>query len=191
MDMSVAGRLAVAVGAALVGLGTLGAAFAGGLPMWHDTTEAAYYIPSLAGPVQATVRYLLGTAGLLLMSGLALRSGGGLSRWGIALWALALAVGLLSVPEPLRESLLTWVPAAALGGAVVFALAHLGATLPVVVPGIVATVLCADLLVQAVTGPYPGARPGAVAGVIVVGTLASAWVREIRSVSPRGTLATQ
>ena len=191
MDTSVAGRLAVAAGAALVGLGTLGAAFAGGLPMWHDITEAAYYIPSLAVPVQATVSYLLGTAGLLLMSGLALRSGGRLSRWGIALWALALAAGLLSVPEPLRESLLTWVPAALLGGAIVFGLAYLGATLPVIVPGIVATVLCADLLVQAVTGPYPGARPGAVAGIIVVGALASAWAREIRAVSPEATLATQ
>ena len=189
VEMSVTGRLAVAVGAALVGLGTLGAAFAGGLPMWHDTTAAADYIPSLAGPVQATVWFLLGTAGLLLMSGLALRSGGGLSRWGIALWALALATGLLSVPEPLRESLGTWVPAALLGGAIVFALAYVGAALPAVVPGIVATVLCADLLVQAVTGPYPGARLGAVAGVLVVGTLASAWVRTIRSASPRGALA--
>ena len=191
MDLLAAGRLAVAAGAALVGLETLGAAFAGGLPMWHDITEAAYHIPSLALPVQATVWYLLGTAGLLLMSGLALRSGGGPSRWGIALWALALAAGLLSVPEPLRESLLTWVPAALIGGAVVFGLAYLGATMPVIVPGIVATVLCADLLVQAVTGPYPGARPGAVAGILVVVTLASASAREIGAVSPEATLATQ
>ena len=182
------GRLAVAVGAALVGLGSLGEWFSGGLPVWPDVAGAASFIPPLAGPLRATVQYLFGTTGLLLMSGLSLRAGGRL-RSGVALWVFALATGLLLVPGPLQESILTWVPAALLSGAVVFGLARVGAGAPALMPGIVGTALCADFLVQVVAGPYPGARLGGVVGVIVVAALAAAWTREVHATSLRGARA--
>ncbi len=176
--------VAVAAGAVLAGLGALGVLLSGGLPPWPDASGAVSFIPPLAGALQAAVPYLLGTTGLLLMSGLALRSGS-CRRSGVALCVLALAAGLLLVPSPLQGSVLTWVPGAILGGGVVFGLARLGAAAPALVPGIVGTVVSADLLVQVVTGPYPGARLGGVVGVVVVAALAAAWTRELRGTSLR------
>lgn len=167
--------LALAVGAALLGLVTLGEWVPGGLPTWPDVTGANSFIPILAGPIGATTGFLFGTAGLLLMSGLAWRSG---ARSRVALWVVVLAAGVVSVPGPLQESVLTWVPAALVGGAVFFGLARLGAAAPALVPGIVGTLICADFLVQVATGPYPAARPGGVLAVILVGTLAAGWMRE-------------
>lgn len=172
--------LAMALGAALLGLATLGESVAGGLPAWPDVTGANSFIPTLAGPLGETTRFLFSTTGLLLMSGLALRSGAAL-RWRVALWGVVLAAGVFVVPGPLQESFLTWVPATLLGAAVFFALARLGAAVPALIPGMVGTLVCADFLVQAATGPYPGARLGGVLGIIVVGTLVAAWMREMRS----------
>ena len=176
--------VAMAVGAALVGLGALGALLSGGLPPWPDASGAVSFIPPLAAALQAAVPHLLGTTGLLLMSGLALRSGS-CRRSGVALCVLALAAGLLLVPSPLQGSVLTWVSGAILGGGVIFGLARLGAGAPALMPGIVGTVVSADLLVQVVTGPYPGARLGGVVGVVVVAALAVAWMRELRGISFR------
>ncbi len=167
---------AVAVGAALVGLAAVGEGLSGGLPVWPDVTGATSFHPPFAGPLQATVRYLLGTTGLLLMSGLALRSG---YRPRTALCVLALAAGLLLVPAPLQGSVLTWVPGTLLGGTVVFGLARLGAGAPALIPGIVAIVISADFVVQVVSGPYPGARLGGVVGIVTVAALAAAWMREL------------
>ncbi|MYH49478.1 MAG: CPBP family intramembrane metalloprotease [Gammaproteobacteria bacterium] len=170
--------LALALGAVLLGVVTLAEWIAGGLPAWPDVTGANSFIPTLAGPLGATARFRFGTTGLLLMSGLARRSGAGL-RWRIALWVCMLAAGVFFVPGPLEESVLTWVPAALLGGAVFFALARLGAAAPALMPGIVGTLTCAGLLVQVATGPYPGARLGGVLAVIAVGTLGAGWMREM------------
>ena len=160
-DGPVSRSLALALGAALLGVVTLAEWIAGGLPAWPDVPGTNSFIPILAGPLGATAGLLFGTTGLLLMSGLALRSG---ARWRVALWVLVLAAGILSVPGPLEESILTWVPAALLSGAVFFALARLGAAAPALVPGFVGTLICADFLVQVAAGPYPGARLGARAG---------------------------
>ena len=168
--------LALAVGAALLGAVAFREWVAGGLPGWPEVAGANSFIPILAGPLGATAGLLFGTTGLLLMSGLALRSG---ARWRVALWVLVLAAGILSVPGPLEESILTWVPAALLSGAVFFALARLGAAAPALVPGFVGTLICADFLVQVAAGPYPGARLGGVLGIIAVGTLVAGWMREM------------
>ena len=171
---------AVALGAVLLGLGTLGAMLAGGLPAWPDLEAANAFIPALSDPLSATIRFLFGTTGLLLLGGLVLRSGSR-RRSRVALWILALASGLVFVPGSLEESLVTWAPAALLSGAVFLGLARLGAAAPALAPGIVATVLSADFLVQIATGPYPGARLGGVLGIIVVGALAAGWTREIHT----------
>lgn len=175
--------LALAVGAALLGVVALRGRVAGGLPGWPDLAGANSFIPTLAGPLGATTALLFGTTGLLLMSGLALKSGAHL-RSRVALWVLVLAAGIMSVPGPLEESVLTWVPAALLSGAVFFALARLGAAAPALVPGFVGTLICADFLVQVATGPYPGARPGGVLGIIVVGALVVGWMREMHGAPP-------
>ncbi len=171
--------LALAVGAALLGVVTLGEWVAGGLPGWPDVAGTNSFIPALAGPLGATTGFLFGTTGLLLMSGLALKSGARL-RSRVALWVLVLAAGVFSVPGPLEESVLTWVPAALAAGAVFFGLARLGAAAPALMPGIVGTLTCADYFTQVATGPYPGARLGGVLGVIVVGALVVGWMREMR-----------
>ena len=75
--------LALAVGAALLGAVAFREWVAGGLPGWPDVAGANSFIPILAGPLGATAGLLFGTTGLLLMSGLALRSG---ARWRVALW---------------------------------------------------------------------------------------------------------
>lgn len=175
--------LALAVGTALLGLVTLGDRVAGGLPALPDVTGANSFIPTLAGPLGATTGFLFGTTGLLLMSGLALRSGARLC-WRVALWVFVLAAGVFSVPGPLQESFLTWVPATLVAGAIFFGLARLGAAAPALMPGIVGTLICADFLVQIATGPYPGARPGGVLAVIVLGTLVVGWMREMHT-TPR------
>lgn len=175
--------LALAVGAALLGVVALREWAAGGLPGWPDIAGANSFVPTLAGPLGATNRLLFGTTGLLLMSGLTLRSGDR-PRSRVALWVLVLAAGILSVPGPLEESILTWVPAALLSGAVFFALARLGAAAPALVPGFVGTLICADFLVQVATGPYPGARLGGVLGVMAVGALAVGWMREMQGTAP-------
>ena len=117
------------------------------------------------------------------MSGLALRSGARL-RARIALWVFVLAAGVFFVPGPLEESVLTWVPAALLSGAVFFALARLGAASPALVPGFVGILVCADFLVQVATGPYPGARLGGLLGVMAVGALVVVWMREMHGAPP-------
>lgn len=175
--------LALALGAVLLGLLTLGDRVAGGLPAWPDVAAANSYAPTLAGPLAATTGFLFATTGLLLMSGLALRSGARL-RWRIAFGAFVLLAGVFSVPGPLQESVFTWVPAALLGGAVFFGLARLGAAAPALVPGIVGTLTCADFLVQVASGPYPGARLGGVLGVLVAGALAVGWMREMQTRPP-------
>ena len=182
--------LAVALGAVLLGLVTLEDWLAGGLPVWPDVAGAISFIPTLAEPLSGTPGFLFRTTALLLLGGLALKSGGRpgsrVTLWSrVALWVFVLAFGVVSVPGPLEESVLTWVSAALLGGAVVFGLARLGAAAPALVPGILATLTCADFLVQIVTGPYPGARLGGVLGIIVVGTLAAGWMREINATSLR------
>lgn len=184
--------LAVALGAAVLGLVTLEDQLAGGLPWWPEVTGSVSFIPALAEPLSAIPGFLLLTIALLLMSGLALRSGGHhgprVALWSrVALWVSVLGLGVLLVPAPLQESVVTWVSAALLWGAIVFGLAHLGATAPVLVPGIMGTQVCADLLVQVVTGPYPGARLGGVLGIVVVGTLAAGWMREIHAMWLRET----
>ena len=176
------GAVAVSVGAALAGLGALGDLLSGGLPPWPDASGAVSLVPTLAAPLQAAAPYLLGTTGLLLMSGLAQRSGS-CRRSGVALCVLALAAGLLLVPWPLQDSVLTWVGRVLLGGGVVFGLARLGAGAPALIPGIVGTAVSADLLVQVVTGPYPGARLGGVVGIVFVAALAAAWARELDGAS--------
>ena len=93
-------------------------------------------------------------------------------------------LGVFSVPGPLQESFLTWVPATLVAGAIFFGLARLGAAAPALMPGIVGTLICADFLVQIATGPYPGARPGGVLAVIVLGTLVVGWMREMHT-APR------
>ena len=175
--------LALALGAALLGLMTLGERVAGGLPGWPDAVGANSFIPTLAGPLGATTGFLLGTTGLLLMSGLALRSGARL-RSRVALWVCVLAAGIFFVPGPLDESVLTWVPAALAAAAVFYGLARLGAAVPALIPGMVGALACADFLVAVATGPYPGARLGGVLGVIVVGTLVVGWMRELHGTPP-------
>ena len=182
-ELPASSPLALALGAALLGVVALGDRVAGGLPSWPDVSGANSFIPTLAEPLGAATGFLFGTTGLLLMSGLALRSGARL-RWRIALWVVALAAGVFFVPGLLEESVLTWVPAALLGGAVFFGLARLGAAAPALMPGIVGTLMCADLLVQIATGPYPGARPGGVLAVIAVGALVAGWMREMHT-TPR------
>ncbi len=181
-DASASRSLAVAVGASLLGLVTLREWVPGGLPEWPDVTGANSFIPTLAGPLEATADFLIGTVALLLMGGLALRPRVRV-RWRVALWVSALATGVITVPEPLQESVLTWVPAALAIGAVLVGLVHLVAAAPAVVPGIVGTVICTYLFVQVATGPYPGARLGGVLGGVVVGTLAAGWMRELHAVS--------
>lgn len=61
---------------------------------------------------------------------------------------------------------------------------RLGAANPALVPGIVGTLVCADLLVQSLTGPYPGARLGGILGIILVGALADGWMCEMHATSP-------
>ncbi len=189
VDVPTARMLAVAVGASLLGLATLGEWVPGGLPAWPDVTGANSFIPTLAGPLLAAADFLLGTVGLLLLGGLSLRSGAGV-RWRVALWGSVLTIGVIVVPAPLQESVLTWVPAALAGGAVLFGLAHLVAAAPALVPGIVWTAVGAEFLVQIATGPYPGARLGGALGVVVVGTLAAAWMRELHPMSLRKEVTT-
>ena len=177
--------LALAAGAVLLGLVTLEEWIAGGLPAWPDVAGANSFIPTLAGPLGATTVFLFGTTGLLLMSGLALRARAR-ARSRIALWVCVAAAGILSVPGPLEESVLTWVPAVLASGAVFLGLARLGAAAPALMPGIVGTLMCADFLVQVATGPYAGARPGGVLGVVVVGALAAGWMREMHT-TPRAS----
>lgn len=175
--------LALAVGAALLGVMALRAWAAGGLPGWPDIAGANSFIPTLAGPLGATTGFLFGTTGLLLMSGLALKSGARL-RSRVGLWIFVLAAGIVSVPGPLEESVLTWVPAALLSGAVFLALARLGAAAPALIPGTVGTLVCAGFLVQVATGPYPGARLGGVVAVMAVGALVIVWMREMHGTPP-------
>ncbi|MXY32173.1 MAG: CPBP family intramembrane metalloprotease [Gammaproteobacteria bacterium] len=175
--------LALALGAALLGVVALRGWVAGGLPGWPDIAGANSFIPILAGPLGATTGFLFGTTGLLLMGGLMLRSDAH-RRARVALWVFVLAAGIFSVPGPLEESVLTWVPAALLSGAVFFALARLGTAAPALVPGIVGTLVCADFLVQLATGPYPGARLGGVLGVVAVGALVVVWMRQMHGTPP-------
>ncbi len=169
---------AVAVGSVLLGLGTAGELLSGGLPTWPEFSGAVSFVPPLAGALQATFAYLLVTTGLLLLSGLALRSRGR-PRLSAALYIATLAGGLLLVPEPLQESLLTWAPAALLGAAVVFGLTRLGARAPALIPGIVATLIGAEFLAGLLAGAYPGVRVGSLVGLVVVASLAVWWTREL------------
>ena len=126
----------------------------------------------------------MATTGVLLLSCLALRSAGrpGL---GVLLGVLALAAGILLAPSPLDGSLGLWGLGALLAAAVAVGLALLGRAAPALVPGIIATVVSAGLLVQVVTGPYPGARLGGVLGLGAVAALASVWTRMLGDAPPR------
>ena len=169
--------LAVSLGAALVGFAAVAERFSGGLPPWPDASGAASLVPLLAGPLEATVLYLLVTTGLLFMSGLWLKSA---ARPGLVapLLILGLSAGFLLAPAPLDGSALIWVAGALLAGALVLGLARLGAAAPVLIPGVVGTIISAGLLVQFVTAPYPAASLGAVLGLGVMALLSDASMRQ-------------
>ena len=169
--------LAVSLGAALVGLAAASERLSGGLPPWPDASGAASLVPLLAGPLEATVLYLLATTGLLFMSGLWLKSA---ARPGLVapLLVLGLSAGFLLAPAPLNGSALIWVAGALLGGAVVLGLARLGAAAPALIPGVVGTIISAGLLVQYVAAPYPAAGLGAVLGFVVMAVLSAASMRQ-------------
>ena len=176
--------LAVSLGAAVAGLGAVAGLIPGGLPPWPEVSGAVSFVPPLASPLQATSQYLLATTGFLLLSGLALKSAAR-PRLLVPLCLLALASGLLLAPAPLQGSALSWIAGAIGGAAVAFALARLGAGAPALIPPIVGTVISAGLLVQVVTGPYPGARLGGVLGLGAVAALASVWTRMLGDAPPR------
>ena len=172
------GGIAVSFGAAVAGLGAIAGGISGGLSPWPDLAGAVSFIPAFAAPLQVTFQYLLATTGLLLLSGLALKSAER-PRVLVPLCILALASGLLLAPAPLQGSALSWIAGALLAGAVVFALARLGAGAPALIPVVVGTVISAGLLVELATGPYPGSRLGAMVGLIVVAVLSRIWDREL------------
>ncbi|MDE0081250.1 MAG: type II CAAX endopeptidase family protein [Gammaproteobacteria bacterium] len=173
-------RLAVSFGAAIAGLGALAGRIPGGLPPWQEVSGAVSFIPAFASPLQATSQYLVATTGLLLLSGLALKSAAR-PRLLVPLCLLALASGLLLAPAPLQGSAPSWVAGAIVAGGVVFALARLGAGTPALIPPIVGTVLSAGLLVEVLTGPYPGAGLGGALALSVVAGLSAVWARELGS----------
>lgn len=183
-EMPAPRSLVLPAGMALAGLGALGERLAGGLPPWPDALGAGAFLPPLAAPLTAALASLVATTGVLLMSCLALRSAGrpGL---GVLLGVVALAAGILLAPSPLDGSLGLWGLGALLAAAVTVGLALLGRAAPALVPGIIATVVSAGLLVQVVTGPYPGARLGGVLGLGAVAALASVWTRMLGDAAPR------
>ncbi len=171
--------LAAAAGFIPVGLIAAAGAFSGGfggLPRWPDVSGAVAYSSVATGVLGPIAPYVLYTAALLFLAGLAIRSG----AWPkAALVASVLAVGFVSVPGPAQESYAIWILAGLGGGAVVYLLARLVSAAPVLAPGMAAVLIGVESATRSVDAAYPGARLGGVLGVVVIAGMAAAWTRAL------------
>ena len=170
--------LALALGFIVVGMGALSDMFGGGLPRWPDPSGAVAFVPFLTSVIDPLMPYLLMTSAFLLLAGVDARFRQALFPK-VALYASILTIGFVGVPEALRESAVTWLPAGLGAGVLIYFLVRSVSAIPALAPGIVATVLGVDLLRQAGAGPYPGARAGAIIGLIAVVVVAAVWTRAL------------
>ena len=178
--------LGVALGFAVVGAGGIAEMFFGpfgGLPRWPDPSGAVSFVPVLTNVGGPIVPFLLSTSALLLLGGLALRTG---LLPKIALWTAVLAVGFVDIPESVQESAVTWVAVGVGIGILNYFVVRFVAAIPALAPVIFATILAAQGLGAAVDGAYPGARVGGVMGAIVLVAIALVWTRALSHRGPDG-----
>lgn len=168
--------VALAVGMTLVGVASAGSLLGTGLPDWPDLSNAATFLPTVAGATGSVLPYLFLTSVLMVLSAQVIRSRHQ-RWWSSALIMMVLSIGLLMTPDSLQDSFLTWIPAGLVIGTLVFGVAHLGASVPALIPGVMATILGIELVQVILAPPHHGARLGALLGLIVLGSIAWWWTR--------------
>lgn len=168
----------VAVGLALVGLSSLVASVAGGLPRSPDYSPASAMLPVASAPLEAVTPFLFGASALLLLVAVHQRFGGNPMARTLLAFAFLL-IGALQVPRAFQESLGLWTFGGLVGGFVVWGVVRLAAAYPALVPGIVGTTAVMGLLELMMDAPYSGARIGALLGVGVVAMLARIWTKDL------------
>ncbi len=171
--------LAIALGFVPVGLAAAAGTFSGSfgsLPAWPDPSGAVAYMAVASGLSGPIVPYVLYTALLLFLAGLAVRPGV-LPR--AALVVAVLALGFAAVPESARESTAIWVLAGVGGAAVAYLLVRFASAAPVLAPGMIAVFIGVDSVTLSVDAAYPGARIGGILGIIVIAAMAAAWTRAL------------
>ena len=178
----------VALGALLAGLSRMAALAAGGVPGLPEYGGAAAYLPWLAVPLDVVPSFLLMTAALSVLSASHRRFRGNPVLRGVTTFAI-LAIGIVLVPDPLRESLPIWVVAGLVGGGLVAVLILVLGRNPRVVSPMVATVVSFGAMEVGFGAPYPGARTGALLACAVAAMLAVAWARWWQRSYPSETIA--
>ena len=99
--------------------------------------------------------------------------GGGIGGFAI------LARGAGIVPVGLQESVLGWIGAAMVGGAVILTIVRFSARVPALAPLIVGTLAVTEALETALIGPYRGARVGGLLAAALIAWLALTWSRAL------------
>jgi len=167
----------IGLGALVVGAQTLAASVAPGPPAMPSYSEAAAFVPALAAVVAAVLPLiaLVASAGALAAAHRRLR---GRPSRALTIAAILL-VGLLVVPEALRESPLTWLAAGAVGCFVVWATVDAIGALPAVGPIAFTTMAVLGAIQAGWQGAYPGSLVGSLLAVVSVAAIGYAWSRAL------------
>ena len=170
--------LGASTGLVVGGVASLVATLARGLPPLPDYSGAGTLLPALAPPLDGVLPFVLVTAGVLTLSGAHRRFGSRPGLRGVTTFTI-LALGVVIVPEPLRESIVVWlVGGLVAAGAVWWIVRSLG-PVPAAAPVLVGTIAILGQLSTLVERPYPGAAVGALLAVLVLAVLARAWASEL------------
>ena len=143
-----------------------------------DYSGASAFFPALAGPFDATLPFLLLTAGVLALSAATVRFAGHAVYRSVVGFTM-FAMSAVSVPVGLQESFLTWTGAALLGVVVISTVVRFSVRVPALVPLILGTLAATDALETALMAPYHGARVGGLLATALIAWLALTWSRAL------------
>ena len=166
------------LGLFVAGLGSMASVLSPERASLPDYSGASAFLPILAGPLDATLPFLLLTGGVLALSAATVRFAAHAvfrSTVGFTIFAM----GAVIVPAGLQESFLIWAGAALLGVAVISTVVRFSARVPALVPLIMGTLAVTNALETALMAPYRGARVGGLLAAALIAWLALAWSRAL------------
>lgn len=166
----------IALGLVLAGGGRMASWVAGGMPGLPDYTGAGAFVPALVPVVDVIPPVLFASSALAILAVAHRRFRGSPTLRGTTAFVI-LAVGIVAVPEALRETLPTWFGTGLLGAALFGVIVHLLGRMPSAAPTAVATFFALSALDNMVDAPWPGARAGALMSVLVIAAIAWGWTR--------------
>jgi len=166
------------LGMLLAGLGSMASVLSPERPSLPDYSGASAFFTIFAGPLDATLPFLLLTAGVLTLSAATARFAGHLVYRNIVGFTVV-AMGAVIVPAGLQESTPAWIGAAVLAVAVISIVVRFSARVPALVPLILGTLAVTNALETALVAPYGGARVGGLLAAALVAWLALTWSRAL------------